>query len=279
MLNGVRRLFSNKRVVAAIRQNADQLRDAGIWGPAGKLYKSYLELRPQDAAIWIQCGHCQKESGLLGDADVSYGRAAAITPNVGDVWLQIGHLRKVQGRISEAAVNYAKALTKEPTLMPAHLELEGLGFAPSDIARLIAEPGSPAAMARLHERNERPSTPASQIEPGQIEEIRARLDEVQERMSTQFSHIDHLLEFSRHIERLLELTSTVKALGFAMKRQEGQAAEAAARLAAVEAKLDRLDRLLTDMPGPARSVADCLGRADFAATNRQVNEFPARPQA
>jgi tetratricopeptide (TPR) repeat protein len=220
MLKAFRRHFANRRLAATIRANADHLRDSRLWGAAAQLYKYYLEFRPHNAGIWVQLGHCQKESGLLDEANASYGRAAAIAPDTADIWLQIGHLRKLEGNLSEAAANYAKALIKDPVLMPARAELEQFGYELSDIAQLIAEQGSQAAMKQFDKLNERISTKPGAIKErllelnskveefasrlaGQeerIDEVCARLDEVEESINTQ----------PRYIDRPLELMSTIK---------------------------------------------------------------------
>jgi tetratricopeptide (TPR) repeat protein len=261
----LRRSRKNKAVALALRADADRLRDARLWDAAAQIYKSYLELRPRGAGIWVQLGHCQKEAGLLEAADASYGRAAALAPENADVWLQIGHLRKRQGRLPEAAAHYAKALAKDPALTPARLELEQFGFGPSDIASLIAAPDSAEAAQRLAELHGRsPARSGSAIEERlrelgdriealaaeldnqaeRIEEICARLDALEERVSTQ----------SGQIEGLPEVRMSVKALGFAMKRQEGRIAAAAEKLAALQARLDRPPPGAPERAEPATAV-------------------------
>jgi tetratricopeptide (TPR) repeat protein len=217
MLKKFRQRFSNKGMAATTRGDADRLRDSRLWDAAAQLYKSYLDLRPQDAGIWVQLGHCQKEACLFDEADVSYRRAAMLTPDNADIWLQIGHLRKLQGRITEAVANYAKALTKDPSLMPARLELEQFGYGPSDFARLIAESDSHAAVERFVAFNQRISAQPGHSEEHllelnakiealgcgladheeRIDEVCARLDELEERIAAQ----------SRQIECLRELLS------------------------------------------------------------------------
>jgi uncharacterized coiled-coil protein SlyX len=270
MLKKFGRPFLNKKLTKTIRAHADRLRDSRIWTGAAQLYKSYLDLRPRDAAIWVQLGHCQKESGLHDEADLSYGRAAAITPEVADIWLQIGHLRKVQGRIAEATANYAKALTKDPVLVAARLELEQLGDEPSDIARPNAAPVSHVA-ARFATVEERFAVQSRHIErllelmstvkalgfamkrqERRVDFVTSRLEELEEGISTQ----------SHNIEHLLELNSTVEALASGLARPEVRAADGAGRLLATENKIDRPDGRLTDVPEPAKVTAGGLTRTD-----------------
>jgi tetratricopeptide (TPR) repeat protein len=220
-----------------MRNNGDLLRDSQLWLPAAQLYKSYLEICPRDAPIWIQLGHCQKEAGLLNEADSSYCRAAAMVPESAEIWLQIGHLRKLQGRLTEAAANYAKALTKEPSLVPALTELEHLRASAPEMEHAIGElrsrlsfPVSPP----ISNLTTKPSE-AEHAKPGaQIPPLAERLDDMNERISRNAEHIERLSDVSRQIESLLELTTTVKALGFAMKRQERQVEVLGTRLAWLE---------------------------------------------
>jgi tetratricopeptide (TPR) repeat protein len=248
MLKSFRRRFMQNELAVTLRAKADRLRDSAHWRDAAQLYKLYLELRPEDAALWVQLGHCQKESGLIEDADVSYARAATLAPSGADIWLQIGHLRKIQGRVAEAIANYAKALDKDPMLTAARFELEALGAASSNVVASYAD---------------------------RIGEIRAELDRLRGCVVSQSGQIDSFLKLSNSVGRLLELVSTVKALGFAVKRQEDRAAEARGRFEALEGRLHRLEVLLTD--GEARGNRSA--RASLAVTDERVKGTTPRRRA
>jgi len=90
--------------------NADARRDAGDWRGAAELYAAWLARDPQDAAIWIQHGHCVKEAGDPSAALDSYRRAAALRPDEADPKLQIGHALKLAGDLPAARAAYARAL-------------------------------------------------------------------------------------------------------------------------------------------------------------------------
>src|SRR4051812_14253821 len=93
---------------------ADGLRDRRAWADAAEGYRDYLRLRPEDWAIWVQYGHCLKESGDPGGALLCYQEAERRQQNDSDVHVQIGHALKLLGRQDEAFGAYAMALTLDP---------------------------------------------------------------------------------------------------------------------------------------------------------------------
>lgn len=98
------------------RSAGDRARDASDWPAAEASYRMHLAGRPDDAPIWVQLGHSQKEQGRRADAEASYGRAADIDPADPDVRLQLGHLLKDLGRHGDAADAYAASFAISPTL-------------------------------------------------------------------------------------------------------------------------------------------------------------------
>lgn len=94
-----------RRLVA----DADRARDEKQWGAAADLYGRYLRLRPRDGGIWVQYGHCLKESGNLSAADAAYYEALRKRPWETDTYLQIGHLRRLQQRPGAALFWYQLA--------------------------------------------------------------------------------------------------------------------------------------------------------------------------
>lgn len=176
MLGRLSPLFGRRRLAETTLASADRLRDARLWDAAAPLYQAYLRLRPRDAAIWVQLGHCQKEAGLLGEADASYSRAARLAPQVADIWLQIGHLRKVQGRLGEAVANYRIALEKDPALAPARFELEQLA---NDEAK--SAPAADAASERLAALEVRLSDQTGHTE-ARLAELTAAVEALQSRL-------------------------------------------------------------------------------------------------
>lgn len=103
----------------------DRLRDRHAWADAAEAYGQYLRLRAGDGAIWIQYGHCLKESGDPQGALLSYREAETLRPEDGDLQLQIGHALKLLGRAEEALGAYAMALSLDPGNLHARRELLG----------------------------------------------------------------------------------------------------------------------------------------------------------
>jgi len=102
---------------------ADALRDRKEWVEAAVAYAAYLRLRPDDWPIWVQYGHCMKESGDVKAALLLYQEAQRLQPEDADLHLQIGHALKLLGRIEEAYQEYAHALTLDPENAAARAEL------------------------------------------------------------------------------------------------------------------------------------------------------------
>jgi glycosyltransferase involved in cell wall biosynthesis len=106
-------------------KQADALRDARDWARAAAAYGAYLALRPNDAGIMVQRGHCVKEAGNPAAALALYRRAAALAPQDADIRLQIGHACKLLGRAAEAQAAYSRALALAPEDEAAWRELSG----------------------------------------------------------------------------------------------------------------------------------------------------------
>ncbi len=107
---------------------ADRARDARDWSSAARYYREALDLKPDNALIWVQYGHALKESGNLPEAENAYRNALELDADVADTHLQLGHALKIQGRKIEATVAYLRALALDPALDHASRELQGLGW-------------------------------------------------------------------------------------------------------------------------------------------------------
>ncbi|RVT92303.1 tetratricopeptide repeat protein [Rhodovarius crocodyli] len=105
-----RRGSEGARLIAA----ADAARDARRWAEAASFYARYLALVPQDADLWIQRGHAEKEAGDLPAAEAAYREAVALAPRMAEARLQLGHALKRQGRHEEALASYGAALELAP---------------------------------------------------------------------------------------------------------------------------------------------------------------------
>jgi glycosyltransferase involved in cell wall biosynthesis/tetratricopeptide (TPR) repeat protein len=111
---------------AELRAAGDRARDARLWLEAAPAYEAYLERVPRDAAIWVQLGHCLKETGDLAGGEAAYRRALSQRPEDADLHLQLGHVLKLRGRRHEAVEAYRRSFALKPLLAPAR-ELKWLG--------------------------------------------------------------------------------------------------------------------------------------------------------
>ncbi|MFC7474405.1 glycosyltransferase [Dankookia sp. GCM10030260] len=129
----------------------DRLRDRRAWADAAEAYGQYLRLRGEDGPIWVQYGHCLKESGDPKGALLCYREAEKLLPDDSDLCLQIGHALKLLGRTEEALGAYAMALNLDPGNVDAQRELLGdaavLPPAPLPAAALAPIPATPPVAA------------------------------------------------------------------------------------------------------------------------------------
>src|SRR5687768_13574506 len=107
---------------AELLAEADALRDRHDWSEAAQAYAAYLRLRGEHWQIWVQYGHCMKESGDPKAALLLYREAERLQPGDADTHLQIGHALKLLGRHEEAFQEYARALTLDPGNAAARAE-------------------------------------------------------------------------------------------------------------------------------------------------------------
>jgi len=87
----------------------DAARDAAAWEAAARHYRRALQIRPQDAGIWMQLGHAVKEQGDVESAEAAYLTAQRLWPDNGDVALQLGHLHMLKGEPEIAVPHYQRA--------------------------------------------------------------------------------------------------------------------------------------------------------------------------
>ena len=113
----------NRAEADRLLQDGDRLRDRRAWADAAEAYGQYLRLRRGDGAIWIQYGHCLKESGDPQGALLCYREAEKLQPEDSDLHLQIGHALKLLGRAEEALDAYATALSLDPGNPDARREM------------------------------------------------------------------------------------------------------------------------------------------------------------
>ena len=110
----------------ALLRDADEARDGKDWSKAAGLYKQYLELSPDDCAIWVQMGHALKEDKNIGLAIEAYKHALTIEPRDFDIYLNLGHAYKVAGDFEQAYQSYRKALEFNPACADASRDIAHL---------------------------------------------------------------------------------------------------------------------------------------------------------
>lgn len=115
-----------KSGTAKINRAADQARDRGQFLAAADLYRSLLELQPDNGPIHVQVAHMLKEARKLDDAAFYYGAARRLMPDDADLALQRGHFFKLMGRLDEAEGEYRRALALAPNDLDAKRELANL---------------------------------------------------------------------------------------------------------------------------------------------------------
>ena len=122
---------------------ANAVRDAREWQRAGGLYKAILDEHGERGDLWVQYGHCQKESGSTEAALAAYRKAIELMPHDADVHLQLGHALKVAGDRDGARESYLRAHVLDPGSPHVRLELLQLGWPPS----LMVGAGTPSTTA------------------------------------------------------------------------------------------------------------------------------------
>jgi tetratricopeptide (TPR) repeat protein len=127
---------------ASVITLADRARDAGQWDRALQLYQKALRRNPEQAAIWVQCGHVLKGLGRLEPAENAYRRAIAHDPKSSDAQLHLGHVLKLRRRAKAAEAAYLRAFALDPRLAAPLIELDGLGWSQRALAglRMAASP-------------------------------------------------------------------------------------------------------------------------------------------
>lgn len=100
---------------------------AGAWPDAATAYAAFLDVRPRNAAAWVQYGHACKATGDLAVARDAYERAATLAPNVADTWLQMASVLRRLGNRADAIDCCVHALKIDPGFDAATEELLGLG--------------------------------------------------------------------------------------------------------------------------------------------------------
>ncbi len=223
---------------------ADGARDERDWAKAAFLYKKYLQTRPQSAPIWVQLGHALKESGDLENAERAYARALTLAPADPDCSLQMGHLLKITNRLPLAIEHYRRALELNPGHEGALIELEavGAGTAPPFLAEISQS------------------------------DYAGDLQRVTERLNTIEASIAPTLN---RIPQILELTSSLRAVGFEAVRQQRMTESLVSRITELE---DENRTLRVQLADGAASVLAALD-ANTSALHAEVEVLRAALEA
>jgi len=117
---------SVRAIAGQIINRANAARDGGNFHDAALLYEEALHLKPDDAAIHVQCANMLKDIGRHTSAEQHYNAALALRPDDADAWHQLGHLYKSWGRLDRAESSYGRALKLQPDWAEPRMELERL---------------------------------------------------------------------------------------------------------------------------------------------------------
>jgi len=241
-----------------LRASGDVARDQRNWGAAADYYVRYLKRQPEDAAIWVQLGHCRKELGDREAAERAYLRAHSIEPSNPDTQVQIGRIEKLNGRLEQALAWFRKALLADPALDSARQEVEQverllpvniLGTEQSDLEarltatfeqRIAALADQFGAIKAVAEELQRVRQCAEAVE-GRLAELTTTVKEFDR---TQTTITDE------HAERLATLEATAPVAQHSFPALLSRLSELNAHRAELErccAKVDRVERQLNGL--------------------------------
>lgn len=247
-----------------LRAKGDSARDQRNWQDAADHYTRYLDQQSDDAAIWVQLGHCQKELGDRDAAERSYLRALSIEPMNADTQVQIGHVEKLNGRLEQALAWYRKALIIDPASGPAQHEVEL-------VSALIAAAQSPAESAAAK------WTAGSTGPLGN--ELEARLGAVvDQKVQTLADQIGAIKAVAVELQRVRRLVETLE--GSVTELQTTVTSQAQALATTRESHAERLGALEAQAPGAQHSFPALLSHvADVNAHRAELERCRARIEA
>lgn len=112
----------DRLLVALALRRARQAARGGYWAQAETLYQTVLMYR-DDARIWIQLGHAQREQRAYADAAIAYREALARYPDNGEYHFMLGLAEAGQGNHAAAREAYHRARTLDARLVDIYGEL------------------------------------------------------------------------------------------------------------------------------------------------------------
>ena len=105
---------------------ADKARDEKRWVEAIVAYETFLRLRPGAAHIWVQLGHCLRESGNPAEAEKAYIKALELDPENPDTLLHLGRAAQSMNDPATAARYFQRAAMAPSPSVDAREELRAL---------------------------------------------------------------------------------------------------------------------------------------------------------
>jgi len=197
---------------------------AGRPAEAETLYRSVLQVRPDDPGVSNALAIALKDQGRLAEAEAVYRRLVVVAPNYAAGHSNFGNILFVQGRLEEAEDSYRRALALQPAMIEA---VKNLGL-------IIFERGRFAESIPWFRRHaELAYGTAAAANPGQVAEHKARHDQEQR------DYLGAGNAFAFHLEEGSRLS------GRAVRR-DPSAADVAARWQQSSPQITVIDNLLTD---------------------------------
>lgn len=309
-------LFRRERATEYLRK-ADAARDALDWGSAAYHYKNYLQVRPDDAGIWIQLGHAYKEAGKLDDAELAYLRGLVLAPQSADAHLQVGHLFKIRQDNKRAVLHYRLSHELDPGSPHAANELAALG-APLEfkvdadeslhqrLDRLDHEIGSlrsrsePIVLGLSHILSNASSLQSMAFKlASQEKQVKSRLGQIDSKVETllnwqtENANIGECMRMLEgDLQRLLGAISDGRAVNHTVSALKREVADLDAQVKASQAALHRMDEVealaqklaaslkaLVDKHDAAQSEAASWGRSIEARFGEITTAMAAQASA
>lgn len=129
-VRGERSSFQIDMVGASGERTAEQYMEAaleahrsGDLAGAVGLYRSALEVRPDDATLWNNLGTAYRGLGDVDEALSALRSAVAADPSYAPAWSNLGLVLDSEGRDGEAIEAYREALRRDPTNIGAKVNL------------------------------------------------------------------------------------------------------------------------------------------------------------
>jgi tetratricopeptide (TPR) repeat protein/MoaA/NifB/PqqE/SkfB family radical SAM enzyme len=121
--------------------SGNKARDQKRWGEAIETYSKVLRLRPDAANIWVQLGHCLKESGNAPEAEKAYLKGLELEPENADTLLHVGRIKRSMNDAA-SALYYLERAAGVPS--PSSDAATELGELRSDLADRALSSGAAA---------------------------------------------------------------------------------------------------------------------------------------